>query len=479
MASIGKDRNGRKRILFVAEDGSRKTIRLGKLSMRQALAFKVKLEALMGARFTGNMDDETARWIADLPDDVYERLHAVSLVAPRASTTLSTFIEGYITERADVKTATSIVYGHTKRNLIDYFGADKPLREITSGEADQWRLYLIEQGLSDNTVRRRCGIAKQFMRAAKRHKLISENPFDDLPSWTRGNAKRFYFITRQEAEKVLEACPDSQWRLVFSLARFGGLRTPSESLALKWQDIDWEHSRMIVHSSKTEHHEGGESRVVPIFPELLPCLREAFEEAEEGSEYVITRYRQRNVNLRTQLLKIISRAGLKAWPKLFQNLRSSRETELSEQFPLHVVVAWLGNTQQVAMKHYLQVTDEHFEQAVNPEQKSAQNTAQYDAVRGSKEQKERQGENTQTQVFTGSYDTVRNSTNVTDGRYWTRTLLPVTPRNPILGNVRTESGTHDAPKPQFDPDLQKIIKAWPTLPEAIKAEIINLISRRV
>ena len=52
----------------------------------------------------------------------------------------------------------------------------------------------------------------------------------------------------------------------------------------------------------------------------------------------------RNANLRTQLERIIRRAGLNASPKLFQNLRSTRETELVPEFPLHVVTAWLGKT---------------------------------------------------------------------------------------------------------------------------------------
>ena len=59
---------------------------------------------------------------------------------------------------------------------------------------------------------------------------------------------------------------------------------------------------------------------MPIFPELRPYLEEVFDHAEPGSEYVITRYRKSNVNLRTQLLKIIGRAGLVPWPKLWQNL---------------------------------------------------------------------------------------------------------------------------------------------------------------
>ena len=124
-----------------------------------------------------------------------------------------------------------------------------------------------------------------------------------------------------------------QWRLIFALARYGGLRSPSEILALKWQDVDWERGRILVHSPKTEHHAGGESRQLPLFPELVPYLREVFEQAQEGIEYVVTRYRSRGVNLRTQLERIIVKAGLKAWPKLFQNLRSTRETELAEWWP--------------------------------------------------------------------------------------------------------------------------------------------------
>ena len=116
-------------------------------------------------------------------------------------------------------------------------------------------------------------------------------------------------------------------------------------------------------SPKTEHHPGGESRIVPLFPELRKHLAEAFDDAEPGTEYVITRYRDPNANLRSQLLRIIKRAGLKPWPKLFQNLRATRETELAERFPIQVVCDWIGNTPKVAMRHYLQTTDAHFEAA--------------------------------------------------------------------------------------------------------------------
>ncbi len=99
-------------------------------------------------------------------------------------------------------------------------------------------------------------------------------------------------------------------------------------------------------------------------------------EAEPGSEYVITRYRECNANLRTQLERIIERAGLKPWPKLFQNLRASLATELANEHPGHVAAAWLGHSTAVASKHYWQVTDADFARATAPSAPVAQKAAQ-------------------------------------------------------------------------------------------------------
>lgn len=62
--------------------------------------------------------------------------------------------------------------------------------------------------------------------------------------------------------------------------------------------------------------------------------------------------------------RIIRRAGLKPWKRVFQNMRSTPETELAEQFAMHVVNRWIGNTESVAVQHYLQVTNEHFDRAI-------------------------------------------------------------------------------------------------------------------
>ena len=373
MASIVRESEGRKIIQFVSPNGKRPKIRLGKASMKQAEVVRTHVERLVSALITGHVvTDETARWVADLEQRMAVRLARVGLIPDREQVVLGAFLDRYFSKRVDVKQATLTVWSHTRRNLIEFFGFEKPLREITKGDAEEWRLSLVSAGLAESTIRKRCGFAKQFLGAAVKHEIIPTNPFSELKSGALANPSRFYFVTREEADRVLEACPDAEWRLLFALSRYGGLRCPSEHLALRWGDVDWDRDRMTVRSPKTEHHPGGESRVIPIFPELRPHLEQCFEDAEPGEEFVIRRYRRRNSNPRTQLMKIIRRAGLKPWPKLFQNLRSTRETELADQFPIQVVCDWIGNTEAIASKHYLQVTEDHFAKAVqNPVQHPA------------------------------------------------------------------------------------------------------------
>lgn len=90
---------------------------------------------------------------------------------------------------------------------------------------------------------------------------------------------------------------------------------------------------MTITSPKTEHHQGKGMRVVPLFAELRPYLEDVM---TVGAEFVLGGLRC-DSNRRTRFEKIIKRAGATPWPRLWHNLRASRQTELEERFPSHVV----------------------------------------------------------------------------------------------------------------------------------------------
>lgn len=365
MASISKLKNGRKAIQFFDKTGKRRALQVGKVSLKIAQGVKIRIESIVSAQIAGHaVDDVTALWLSKLDKTMNDKLAKVGLIDAGVSATLGELIDDFTNiQSGDVKPRTLQRYANARMHLTNFFGDDKPLKDLNAASAKEWRSYLIGKGLAENTIRKLCGVAKTFINYGIDKELLVKNPFKAVPSALVFTRERHYYLTPEDTKTVIDACPDAEWRLIVALARYGGLRTPSETFALRLDDINWEHNRFYVRSPKTERYEGKEGRTIPIFPDLKPYLEECFDNAADGAEYVIVRHRLKSDNLRTRFAKIIKSAGLTPWPKPFQNLRSSRETELIEQFPIQTVVSWIGNSPTVAMQSYLQVRESDFEKA--------------------------------------------------------------------------------------------------------------------
>jgi hypothetical protein len=85
---------------------------------------------------------------------------------------------------------------------------------------------------------------------------------------------------------------------------------------------------MKVRSPKGENFGKG-IREVPLFHEVRRVLEELHIEPDGGEFVIATNDRSSQKNLRTVFEKILRKAGVDPWPRLMQNLRSSRETELA------------------------------------------------------------------------------------------------------------------------------------------------------
>lgn len=278
--------------------------------------------------------------------------------------TLSEWLEKCIEKRPDLAPSSRFHYRVAGRDLLKFFGVNTRITQIGPTDAKKFRAWLsTARKLSEVTVNLHCRRAKQFFGAAVSHELLAENPFEAIPCSKCTNPERLYFVTREETEAVMEVLPTLEWQVLFALCRYGGLRCPSEVFQLRLKDIDWSRARFTVHGPKLERRLPGGPRQVPLFPELLPYLRAVYQKAKTDEAYVVAPSGCVTKNPASYLRYAVTRAGLKPWPRITQNLRSSRETELAEDYPLHVVAAWMGHTRRVAIKHYLQVTDAHYEKA--------------------------------------------------------------------------------------------------------------------
>src|SRR5712691_3379098 len=268
MASSSTDKAGNRKIQFSDGNGIRKIVRIGKLPMKAAEAVLAKIEAILEAKLSRrSLAPEVAIWVGEIPSVLAKRLAAVGLIAPRLDKTeadkgvlLGAFLADHLSRRSDLKGTSLVVYEHVQRNLEAFFGKDKPLRAITEGQAVDFGRYLASDKarrttsgtkLSRTTVDRRMSLATTIFNDALRHRLIDSNPFAESRKplknvISRTNKTRQRFISREDFTRIVAKAPDAEWRLLLALARFGGMRVPSEPLSLKWSDVDWEHNRIRV-----------------------------------------------------------------------------------------------------------------------------------------------------------------------------------------------------------------------------------------
>ena len=169
--------------------------------------------------------------------------------------------------------------------------------------------------------------------------------------------KDWYYLSFESLSKLLNTCPNIGWRVFLGLCRIAGLRR-GEALACGWADVDWESRRLNVISPKTKRR-----RAVPIEPELHELLLEAFEDAGDGEEYVVSHAMVSRSSVRKRFESIIRRAGLIQWAGLFQVLRRNRETDWAQRYPQYVVSTWMGHDITVSSQFYLQVPKELYDDA--------------------------------------------------------------------------------------------------------------------
>lgn len=355
-------------------NGKQRTIGLGSLDERGAKDAKENIEHLIERHELGRSPEKpTMRWLESVTDELHGKLSAYGLCQPRIirdlPRTVVAYMREYIKQKKTWKKPAN--YKQAVDKLERFLGRDIPLDALTKGEVVRWQEWMINTlGHSANTAGQHVKRCKQIFEAAVDDELVLRNPFKKVPINLESDESKNRSISLDDSKALLDACPDQEWRVLFALVRFGGLRCPSEVLAMRWTDLNWDRNRLKAKTPKTERYAGKGEKILPIWPELRTELSDLHSLVQPGIEcaadaYIIQRYRHTEQNLRTQLHRICDRAGCERWPKPFMNMRSTRRTELenSGKFANHVLNAWFGHGAAVAEKHYLRVVEENFEQA--------------------------------------------------------------------------------------------------------------------
>ena len=354
-----KNRNGYKVRFYLNK--KQLSVYLPSVTKRQAEDFERFLKQLVAAKETGGIiDSRISQWLSTLPEKTYEKLASKGLAPERAvAVTRMTWadIQRAFNDQFFGKPSTMAQHHQAQRDFTDFVSLNKKgnlsITEFNEGDAKAFASFLNKRSESQRgkpmavaTVRKRCSRVKQVFKWAIENGMLERNPIDAVATASIPNKANDLEVPASLVNDVIAAidCPDA--KMLLALCRFGGFRY-NETCINTWEDcIDLESGWMKIKSNKTPP-----VRDCPIFSDLRPHL-----EAVPASERTGLLQKRWSVesNQRTQLAKMIKRAGFEPWPKLIQNLRANRATGLVGQnaFPPQDVAQWLGHDIKVLYQHY-------------------------------------------------------------------------------------------------------------------------------
>lgn len=386
MASVSTNRKtGARRVLLVSTDGTRKALHVGKVTMATATEIGAHVDHLvLCQQAREDARQSTRQWIEHIRSHwprLARRLVSFGLIPDvlakseerhRGDMCFADFADQLITERTDLKPNTILLWRQTAVRIRESFGS-LTISGVTAKHANDFKRWLLSPvekggaGYASTSAGKHMAVTKAFLQEAVDAGIVNVNPFGKVVIDRQRNRTRQRFIDSSVITQVISQADDPEFQAVVALSRWGGLRTPSEPFAMQWKHIDWDRKRIEVQSVKTRS-KGRPTREIPLFPELVPFLTRLRDSHREISPetFVIPNLRRfTGANLRKRMSRAVRNASFEVWPRIFHNLRASRQTELEERFPRKTVCEWMGNSEQVADQHYLQVRDEHFDRAAN------------------------------------------------------------------------------------------------------------------
>ena len=142
-------------------------------------------------------------------------------------------------------------YKYSVGHLLHFFGESIKLSDISVSRIEDFKQSRLAEGVKPATVNRNLSVLRRMLTLATRQRFIARNPFSEVELLEELKYRRQpHILTWEEQNKILAVATPHLRALVVLLTETG-LRVNKEALTLKWEDIDFQSSQLIVHDSKT------------------------------------------------------------------------------------------------------------------------------------------------------------------------------------------------------------------------------------
>ena len=188
--------------------------------------FKEMVETLVYYRKNGTHvpDKAVTNWLTAAPAELQEKLAKVGLINVTKSKTCQELWDAFMKhKKPSVKPKTMKLYQWHRDKFFERFSHSELIENVTAERCLDWKAGLLTQ----QAVAGVAGImkgAKAVFDWAVELDWIRKNPMKKISIGSFVNRENDRVISMEEYAKLLDACPNQEWRTIIALARIGGLR---------------------------------------------------------------------------------------------------------------------------------------------------------------------------------------------------------------------------------------------------------------
>jgi len=277
--------------------------------------------------------------------------------------TLEEFAERYLKWCEDIgQKAVDSKRSHVE-SIQTYFGKDTLLSKITRADIEKYQATLMSSpsqrkaSIKPATVNRRMACLRHMISKAVEWKVLADHPCRGVKQFKENN-RRVRFLTVEECNILLDACPSSTLNQVVELALNTGMRK-SELLHLEWDHVNVHQEFLEILDQKN-----GEYDTIPLNERALEILRSIPKRLD--SKYVFTGKKLGKPfwDLKRQFEKAVSDAKLEG--VTFHTLRHTAASHMvMNGTPLATVKEILRHKDYAMTLRYAHLSSAHKKAAVD------------------------------------------------------------------------------------------------------------------
>jgi site-specific recombinase XerD len=247
-------------------------------------------------------------------------------------------------------------------------------------KAKDGRLLVKDALATPHTVNRDLRVLKRLFNYAIEMEHVEANPCLRLRP-PKADPRTPHILTAEEYDRLVGACAGRDMLHLFALTLGeSGVRSLSEALRLRWEDVELSEGFLHVHSRPGHRSKSGKSRYVPMSPRLREAMRDHFARFRltmydgQRTQWIFHHTHKRTgrkagdriTNLRRSFDAAVERAKVPAIRP--HDLRHRRVTTwLAEGRPAALVQEALGHASFATTQGYRHLAREHLRALVDEE----------------------------------------------------------------------------------------------------------------